>query len=241
MNNISDQVFKQIKENKIKPKPRWYFLTKNYFIWSMFGISIILGSFAFSMILFIIKQLDWDIYHYIGDSFLKTVFISLPYLWLIFLILFIGVAYYNFIHTKRGYRFRFVSILLISLIFSILLGTVLYSNGLSKNLENIFSEKIPYYNRLVYTCEKQWMQPERGLLAGTIIETGLPDNNFILMDLDNNRWKIRVGKAIWKGKLTPATGLKIKLIGKLMEDNNFEAVEIRPWQGQGIFMKGKKF
>ena len=106
MKNISNEVIKKIKDNNIKPKPRWYFITKNYFIWSIFGISIILGSFAFSMVLFIIKQLDWDIYHYMGDSFLKTVFISLPYLWLIFLILFTGVAYYSFIHTKRGYRFK---------------------------------------------------------------------------------------------------------------------------------------
>ena len=119
------------------------------------------------------------------------------------------------------------------------MGTVLYSNGLSENLGNIFFEKIPYYNRLVYTCEKQWMQPERGLLAGTIIETELPENNFILMDLDNNRWKIESSQAIWKGKITPATGLKIKLIGKLINDNNFEAMEIRPWQqGKGRFMIG---
>src|SRR5665648_1197459 len=83
MKNISNEVLKKIKDNNIKPKPRWYFITKNYFIWLIFGISIILGSFAFSMVLFIIKQLDWDIYHYIGESFLKTVFVSLPYLWLI--------------------------------------------------------------------------------------------------------------------------------------------------------------
>jgi len=240
MKNISNDVLKKIKDNNIKPKPRWYFITKNYFVWLIFGISIILGSFAFSMVLFIIKQLDWDIYHYIGESFLKTVFISLPYLWLIFLILFIGVAYYNFIHTKRGYRFKFISILLISLIISVTLGTVLYSNGLSENLGNIFFEKIPYYNRLVYTCEKQWMRPERGLLAGTIIEIGLPENSFILRDLENNRWKIEAGKAIWKGKISPATGLKIKLIGKLINDNNFKVMEIRPWQqGQGKFMMGE--
>jgi len=25
-----------------------------------------------------------------------------------------------------------------------------------------------------------------------------------------------------------------------MDNNNFKAIEIRPWQGQGGFMKGKK-
>jgi len=239
MKNLSNEVFKKIKDNNIKPKPRWYFITKNYFIWSIFGISIILGSFAFSMVLFIIKQLDWDIYHYMGDSFIKTLFISLPYLWLIFLFLFTGVAYYNFIHTKRGYRFKLISILLISLIISISLGTGLYFNGFSERLEKIFSAKIPYYNQLVYSCEEQWMQPKRGLLAGTIIEIGFPENNFILRDLENNRWEIEASKVIWKGKLTPTTNLKIKLIGKLIDNNNFKAVEIRPWQkGQGRFMMG---
>jgi len=239
MKNISNEVLKKIIDNNIKPKPRWYFITKNYFIWLVFGISIILGSFAFSMILFIIKQLDWDIYHYIGESFLKTVFVSLPYLWLIFLILFIGVAYYNFIHTKRGYRFKFISILLVSLIISITLGTGLYFNGFSEKLENVFLKKIPYYNRLVFSCEEQWMRPKRGLLAGTITEIKLPENNFILTDLDNNRWKIEASKAIWKGKIAPEIDLKIKLIGKLIDDNNFEVMEIRPWQqGQGRLMLG---
>ena len=65
------------------------------------------------------------------------------------------------------------------------------------------------------------------------------ENNFMLMDLDNNRWKIETGKVIWKGKLTPTTNLKIKLIGKRIDDNNFKAMEIRPWQkGQGRFMMG---
>ncbi len=120
------------------------------------------------------------------------------------------------------------------------MGTGIYFNGFSERLENVFLEKIPYYNRLVYSCEEQWMQPKRGLLAGTIIETELLENNFILMDLNNNRWKIEASNAIWKRKITPATGLKIKLIGKLMGGNNFKAMEIRPWQqGQGRFMMGE--
>ena len=73
----------------------------------------------------------------------------------------------------------------------------------------------------------------------TIIKIGLTENSFILKDLNNNQWKIEASKTIWKGKLTPATGIKIKLIGKLINDNNFKAMEIRPWQqGQGKFMMG---
>ena len=235
MKNISEEVFKKIKKENVKPKSYQYFATKNYFIWSLFGISIILGSFAFSMILFMFRQLDWDIYHYLGDSFLKTVFISLPYLWSIFLILFLGVAYYNFIHTKRGYRFRFISILLISLLASVIFGTGLYFNGFSESLESIFSQKIPYYNKLVYTCEKQWMQPRKGLLAGTITETRISKNSFSLMDFNNQHWEVNAGNTIWKGKLKPLKGEKIKLMGKMEDETHFIAIEIRPWKGQRQF------
>ncbi|GAH12453.1 unnamed protein product [marine sediment metagenome] len=81
------------------------------------------------------------------------------------------------------------------------------------------------------------------MINRTILKAKLPkitENNFILMDLDNNRWKIEASKVIWKGKIAPATGLKIKLIGKLIDDNNFKAMEIRPWQqGQRRFMMGE--
>ena len=232
MKKISEEVLKKIKKENIKPKSYWHFATKNYFIWFLFCISIILGSFAFGMVLFMFKQLDWDTYRYLGDSFLKTVFISLPYLWFIFLVLFLGIAYYNFIHTKRGYRYRFIFILFISLAMSVMFGTGLYFNGFSERLENIFSRRIPYYNKLVYTCENQWMQPQKGLLAGTITELGISNNIFRLIDCKNQSWEVNIGNTIWKGKLKPFIGLKIKLIGKMEDENRFKAIEIRPWKRQ---------
>ena len=236
MKNISEEVFKKLKEENIKPRPYWHFVMKNYFIWMLFVISIILGSLAFSMILFMIRQLDWDIYRYLGESFLKTFFISLPYLWVLFLLLFVGVAYYNFLHTKRGYRFRFISIFLISLTLSTLFGTGLYYNGFSEKIENVFFEKIPYYSKMVYTCEKQWMQPRKGLLAGIIKEIELSKNSIKLMDLNDQHWQIDTSKTIWRGKLQPLNGLQIKVIGKMVDNTHFQALEVRPWQGKGKFI-----
>ncbi len=240
MSKVSNQVLNIIKDNRIKPKPRWYFLTKNYLIWSLFSLSVILGSISFSMVLFITRQLDWDIYRYVGESWLKTVFISLPYFWVIFLLIFLGVAYYNFIHTRRGYRFKIFSILLSSLIISIILGSLFYARGFSESLENIFREKIPYYNKMVYTWERQWMQPERGLITGTIQEIDLSrQTDFVLIDLNNNLWKIEAANALWKGKLAPYPGLKLKIIGQIKDTNIFEAKEIRIWPGEGQRRKAK--
>ncbi|GAB4114904.1 MAG: hypothetical protein Kow00103_09240 [Candidatus Caldatribacteriota bacterium] len=193
------------------------------------------------MILFIARQLDWDIYRYLDESWLKTFFISLPYLWLILLLIFLGVAYYNFIHTRKGYRWKIFSILCISLITSIILGSIFYVGGFSENLENIFQKKLPYYPQLIYNWEKQWMQPERGLLTGTIKEVDLSrQNKFILLDLNNNLWEIEATNALWKGKLTPYPGLKLKIIGKIKDTNIFEAQEIRPWFGEGARRRAQK-
>jgi len=50
---------------------------------------------------------------------------------------------------------------------------------------------------LVYSCEEQWMKPERGLLAGIIIETGLTDNNFKAMEI--RPWQKGQGRFIMGG------------------------------------------
>jgi len=227
MNDISKKALEKIKKEHVQPKPRWYFLTRNYFFWLMFFITTLLGGIAFGMILFITTNLDWDIYNYLGLSLSKTVIISLPYLWIALLMFFLFVTYYNFIHTRMGYRYRFIIIFIISLLISILLGFGFYHYGWTETLEKQLRNRFPGYHMMVYTSENQWMQPEKGLLAGKIIEITTINNIIQLEDYFGKEWMIDTDQAILRGNLSLTENLEIKIIGQKLSENSFKAIEIR--------------
>src|SRR3989339_797248 len=72
-------------------------------------------------------------------SVLKFLLITLPYFWLVFLLLFLLAAYYNFKNTKQGYKFPFYKISLISILSSMLIGVFLYNLGIAQAIEDSFN------------------------------------------------------------------------------------------------------
>jgi len=231
MTDISKKTLEKIKKEQVHPKPHWYFLTRDYFFWIMFAITTLLGGVAFGMILFITTNLDWDIYQYLGLSLPGAVVTSLPYLWIALLFLFLFITYYNFIHTRRGYRYRFVVIFLISLLISILLGFGFFHYGWTETVEKQLRARIPGYQHLVYTGENQWMQPEKGLLSGVVIEILSENNSLWLEDYSGQKWEIDISKAKVKGNLPLTENLEIKIIGEQLSLDIFEAIEIRITRG----------
>lgn len=231
MTDISKKTLEKIKKEQLHPKPRWYFLTRNYFIWFMFGLTTFLGGIAFGMIMFITSDLDWDIYPYLGISLPEAVMISLPYLWMALLAFFLFITYYNFIHTHTGYRYRFIAIFFVSLFISALLGFGFYQYGWTEVVERQLRVRIPGYQRMVYTGENQWMHPEKGLLNGRIIEILAEKNMLLLVDYHSRKWEINITGARVKGNLPLNKEMEIKMIGQQISKNVFKASEIRIARG----------
>jgi len=231
MTDISKETLEKIKKEQVQPKPRWYFLTKNYFYWLMFVLTTVLGGIAFGMIMFITDDLDWDIYHYLGISLPKAIIISLPYLWIILLLFFLFITYYNFIHTRTGYRYRLVVIFCLSLLISALLGLGFYHYGWTETVDRGLRDRIPGYHHLVYSGQKQWMQPEKGLLSGTIIEIKPEENTLWLEDDLGQKWQIDFSQAHLKGITSLAPNVKIRIIGQKLAEHSFKAEEIRASRG----------
>jgi hypothetical protein len=227
MTDISKKTLEKIKKEQVHPKPRWYFLTRNYFFWLMFALTTLLGGVAFGMILSITTNLDWDIYHYLGLSLPEAVVISLPYLWIALLVFFLFITYYNFVHTRTGYRYRFVVIFLISLLISILLGFGFYQYGWTETVERQLRARIPGYQRMVYTGENQWMHPEKGLLSGIIIEINVKEKSLRLKDYHGKEWTIDINQAMIRGNVSLKENLEIKVIGQKVSEDVFTATEIR--------------
>jgi hypothetical protein len=232
MTDISKNVIKKIRRERLKPRPRRYYYFRKALIWAMFGLSTLLGIMAASVIVFQIKHADWDLYHLFDYTLLDYVVLMLPYFWFFFLLIFLGVASVYFRRTERGYRFHIAAIISGCLLISVIGGLLLYHTGFSEKLEILFQDKIPVYRTLIPGRHRMWQSPENGLLAGEITEL-VADRLIGIRDLQGNRWQIDTSNALWRGRLRPEIGLKIKLIGKVIGEKSFAASEIRPLIGRG--------
>lgn len=224
MTNLSHKILDAIKEKKIIPKAKWTFLLKDYAILVASLLSLIIGSLAFAIIIYMVKNNDWDVYEYINDSLLGFIFVTLPYLWLVFLALFILLAYYNFKHTKKGYKFRFHFIIIGSIVISMLFGSVLYAAGVGQKIDEVFAEQIPVFHRFFNQRTQIWNQTEKGLLAGLVISVN--DQSLEVIDFNRKPWTVDITET----RIAPGTEIIIKrpvrIIGERIDEHNFKAWQI---------------
>lgn len=232
MNDISKNTLLKIRHQRITPRSRRYFFFKRFAIWAMFAISILLGSVASGVAIFQLTNAEWDLYRHLNHSLPEFILLVMPCFWLVFLAGFSTAAYYYFRRTDGGYRYRVATVILLNVLLSIVAGTGLFAVGFSERMEAVFQETVPFYTGVTAHRRKMWMRPADGLLAGRII--AVPDAETIaLSDLNGKIWAIDTAHAIRRGRLEPAVGLEIKILGTMEGPDRFTAMEIRPWNGRG--------
>ncbi len=228
--DLSQKVLTDIKEQKIAAKPRWEFLLKDYFIWFLFVISVIVGSLAVSVIIFVYRNNALSL-------MMKRLGISedmfeLPYFWLLILLVFIVIAYYNFHHTKQGYKYSVYWVMLASVLVSILGGTALYFLKGGQQLEQAVYQRLPLYQKMVEKKGKLWLDPEQGRLAGVIVSDIYQQDetvNFELKSVNGDKWNVACDHSedFNQGLFRP--GIRVIIFGQVQPPNNFYAEEIMPW------------
>jgi len=232
MKNLADKITAKLKDDNIKPKPKWQFLLKDYLLWSVFGVNVVLGAMFFVVTLFSLQDNDWDIYKHLDQNFLEYIIMTMPYLRITALAGFIFLAYYNYKHTDKGYKYKTHWILIMSVVVMMLVGGTLFLVGVEEKIENLFSRSLPYYNSTEERRIQVWHHPERGLLGGEIVEIG-KDSEIVLQDCHNKSWQVNIQEVIWKGPIgKPEMGRRIKVIGEQLGEDEFKAREVRPWTGE---------
>lgn len=229
MKNFSKDILGKIKKEEIKPIPKWNFVFKTSFVWTAFGVSVVLGGFAFGSILAQINATEWDVHPHVTDSLWYFVFLALPYVWIVFLIGFSALAYYYLRHTSKGYRYNAVIVVNSSVLISVLLGSALFATGISHRMEEKFEERLPFYHGIMDPRMKIWMSPEKGLLAGKIIKIE-NEEEIKLIDFKKNVWTVDISEATWKRNEFVQENIRVKVIGTKNGEFLFIAKEVRPWR-----------
>lgn len=239
---LNKAVMDKIKEGKVKPEPKWHFLLRSGALWTLFGGTIILGGLATSITIFMLSTAGWEAREHLDQGLVEFMLSSLPYVWLGAVVLLVAVGYYNLRHTDKGYKYRVSVVATVVLMSSFVLGLAFFSSGLAKVIENQVLQRIPYYERLEHQRQQAlWAQPEKGLLAGTILKIDFEDGGdedqgeLELEDLDGDEWVLIINE---ESKLPPIAllvGMRIRAVGQAMYGENTSVREfvvegIHPWE-----------
>lgn len=226
--SLGKKVLEKIQMQKVKPSPRWVFLLKNYSAWVIGVLSLVIGSLASSVVFYMLMNNDWDVYKNVDDNLFSFILLTLPYFWMILLVLLIIVTDYNLKNTKKGYRYSTVIVFITTFSVSIFIGAILYNFEVGRIIDNAFADKVPVYEAMFHKMnhrKKIWMNPDRGLLIG-IVSDSENGNNFVIKDFQNNTWMIITEQAEFIGKTEMITGDGVRIIGKREGDNLFRAMKI---------------
>ena len=236
MTKLSKKIIQIIDKENIQPYSKWHFLLKRSVIWIFFILSILLGAISSGVMIYQFQQTEWDLFSHYNQSILEFMMLVIPYFWIVFLIIFSMLVFYYFRKVGRGYRRNTIFVIVMSLMLSLLGGILLNQVGFSEKVEVTFEKQLPFYNSMIQRKRRLWNAPERGLLAGEIIEIN-SDNKLLIKDFSEKTWMVDISQAIVRGRMELQQNRRIKIIGKMTGEKSFMAVEIRVWLGRGRRMR----
>ncbi len=226
---FSEKILLEIDKRKIDHVPRWKFMVKNLLFWSAFVIALIFGALSFAIIFFVLSNGDFDLYSHLPPSRFLFFIQSIPFFWLGFLGIFLGLSILFFRVTKKGYRFSLSLVFGVVLGMSILFGALLHLNGESKDLERFLSTPFrDIYPPSEDRRKDRWMNPQEGFLAGDITQKS--KNTVEIKDFLRNIWEVDISDAdIIPGPETLDEN-RIRVIGRVEKPGKFIAEKVLPWE-----------
>ena len=226
MINISKSVLNKIKKGNIKPKTKLYFALIHIALWLAATLSVVLGGLAVAIILRQFLLTDWMILHRALGGSLPSFIPVLPYLWFLFMGLTFFFAKYLLTHTKKGYKFKPIHIIIASILLSIIIGSLFFAIKLDVPIERGLQNHVRPYAALQQSREKMLVAPDRGVLAGEIIKIDL-EKEIMIIDLRNRKWIVDIRDAQIGRSVILKEGERIMIIGTKESDGLFKAKEVR--------------
>lgn len=226
MNNVSDNdplvsgVLARINNEKILPHSRLYFLLREYGIWILWLLTILIGAIAVAVAIFTLVYRYFDLHEVIRETFWSYSLEILPYLWLATIFLMMAVAVFNIRHTSHGYRYPLWILIVSSLVGSLGGGLVLYVVGFGFLIDSELGTYVDSYDSQDKVERLLWQEPEDGRLLGDLVMSAKEDNELQteldFMDSNDFLWRLHTEELPTQGLELLQTGKPVRLLGTVL-------------------------
>ncbi|MEZ4898034.1 MAG: hypothetical protein R2806_14430 [Saprospiraceae bacterium] len=161
----------------------------------------------------------------------------LPFVWIIFLVVALGLAIVSIQHSWRGYKISPLRVVMINMLFSLLLGTAFFIGGGAGWMDAAFNRTGFDYSSIQQRKQMLWSRPDEGMLAGKVLR--VKENSMEMEDFDGQMWQVSLDGTFIAPVVLLEPGEIVKLVGDQTGPVAFRAQEVRPWGGPGTSQPGR--
>lgn len=211
--SVSSFVLDRITSQALTPVARWRFLVVEYGVWVAWGLSILLGAIAFSVVLFFLSSAPFIFYEVSHDSIFDLLIDVFPQAWLL---VFVGMgifAHYNLRHTKYGYKYRVWQVLISSIVFSFVLGVMLHIVGIGLVADTMLGNRLPFFEDFEHAQMRIWQMPQEGRIIGTLVGNSNQQEIVHIIDSEGRDWQLNTRALNTFDLELLARGAKVHIIG----------------------------
>jgi hypothetical protein len=230
--NLKNTLLDRIEREKLQPRSRMFFHSKECVIWALWLISVAVGALAVAISVFVVTHRQYEIYEATHENWFTFMVEVLPFIWVFVFCAMALFAVYNIKHTKKGYRYSVSTILASSIVLSFAGGSALQFFGLGYSIDAILGNQMPIYMSQVKIERQLWQQPEEGRLIGKQVATTVATSSIIIFeDGAGSRWRVEVQELAPKDMTLLASGINVRMLGETMSDpaKIFHACGVLPW------------
>lgn len=229
MTKLSSKILRKIKEGKVTPKSRWYFIFIHILLGTAILTSIMIGGMAVAIIIRHCAATDWEMADRFSNGPVRSFFLIIPYIWFILIGITIFFADTLFKYTKKGYRVKLWQIITASVALSIILGSIFFFTKADRPVEEGLRTNVESYAEWIEKRNRLFADPEKGILAGKIIFIE-PNQVWELLDFHGKEWLVETSNAANNFYFNAEAGMYVGMIGEMISQNHFRALRINPWR-----------
>lgn len=155
MNELSDAILKKLQSTGVTPTPRWHFLLKRSVFWTLAGMSVMIGSIACAVGIFVFIDNNEVLPVAMEQSQIADAAQNIPFIWLGVLILFTICAYMGFRNTRTGYRYATVKVILAVILASVMFGLVLDEFDFGRRTHEFLLSHTQFYDSMIHSRDDE--------------------------------------------------------------------------------------
>jgi hypothetical protein len=235
LHSLSSSVLERIEEEQITPRARGVFLSRDFAIWTLWLLSVLLGAVSIAVTLSVLAHGWFTLYEITHDTASRFWLEALPYAWLLVFLAMTIAGIYNLRHTKRGYRYPLTVVLLSSLGGSVGLGLLLQTIGFGFVADKQLGQYSVLYESQAEREERYWQRPEAGRLVGiflpppSLVDPALSSPLF--RDIKGVEWEINLSELTDSERRHIVPGQIVRVAGLVesQELPKFYACQVLPW------------